>query len=233
MFQTLRRMILTMVACGAATWLTAGPGPIGMAAANGSFQLDHARVWGSGTLFDGSSIETSKISSQLKLNGGAVMRLAADSRATVYESKMVLEHGLMESGAGLEVEARSLHIMPATNNGIMRINVDASRGVEVAAIRGIVRVTTAGGLLVAKVAEGSSLSFDPETARAGVAKKLGAGVAAAGTAAAAGSAAAAGIGVGTVAAIGGVATAATVGGLAAAGSLPGQGETEAAAAASR
>ena len=47
------------------------------------------------------------------------------------------------------------------------------------------------------------------------------------------SAAAAGIGVGTVAVIGGVATAATVGGLAAAGSLPGQGEAEAAAAASR
>src|SRR5437870_13190427 len=37
----------------------------------------------------------------------------------------------------------------------------------------------------------------------------------------------------TVAVIGGVATAATVGGLAAAGSLPGQGEAEAAAAASR
>src|SRR6185295_14572584 len=82
MFRTIKRIIFMSLAGGAATWLTAANGSIGIAVTNGGFQVDHARVSGNATLFDGSSVETAKAPSQLQLNDGVVMRLAADARAT-------------------------------------------------------------------------------------------------------------------------------------------------------
>src|SRR5690348_11783437 len=66
---------------------------IGFVTANGSFQLNSSRVWDSATIFDGSTIETTKAPSDLKLSGGAQLRLAAESRAKVYQNRLILEKG--------------------------------------------------------------------------------------------------------------------------------------------
>jgi hypothetical protein len=164
MFGTLTRTILTLSLTSAGAWVAAAGTSIGMAVTNGEFHVDHAPVWGNATLFDGSSIETATAFSQLRLNDGVVMRLAPAARATVYQRKLVLEQGIgqMEFAAGYEVEARSLHISPATNNTVTRISVDNGRNIQVAAIRGAVLITNATGLLVAKVEAGSSLSLEPQ-----------------------------------------------------------------------
>ena len=109
MFQMLTRTTLMLLASGVG--LLAAGNSIGMAVTNGGFQVDHARVMGNATLFDGSSVETAKSPSQLQMDNGASMRLATDARATVYQRKVILERGTgqMESAAGYEVEALVTH----------------------------------------------------------------------------------------------------------------------------
>src|ERR1019366_5684258 len=127
------------------------------------FQVDHSAVYGNGTLFEGSVIETAKASSQLQLTGGVQMRLAGESRAKVYQRRLVLEQGLgeMESAGGFEVEARSLHIVAAPGS-LARVKLENGRNVLVSAGRGALRVTNAGGGLVARMETGNSMVFEPQ-----------------------------------------------------------------------
>ncbi len=159
---------MILLAIGAIGWLPAADTAIGMAVANGSFQVDHSRVWGNTTLFDGSIIETAKAPSQLQLNGGVQVRLSSDTRVQVYQRKLVLEagYGQLESAADYEVEARSLRITAATPHSVARIRLEGARKVTVAAVRGTVRVRNATGLLVANVEAGKSLDFEPQAAGA-------------------------------------------------------------------
>ena len=166
--QLLVRATWILLAIGAISRLPAAGAAIGMAVANGSFQVDHSRVWGNTTLFDGSMIETATAPSQLQLNDGAKMRLSSDTRATVYQRKVVLEagYGQLESAADFEVEARSLHISAATRQTVARIRLEGERKVVVAALSGTVRVKNAAGLLVANVEAGRSLDLEPQAAGA-------------------------------------------------------------------
>lgn len=174
MLHLLGRAILILLAIGAVAWLPAADTAIGMAVTNGSFQVDHSRVWGNTTLFDGSIIETAKAPSQLQLNGGAQMRLSSDSRVRVYQRKLILEsgYGQLESATDYEVEARSLRITAATPHAVARIRLDGDRKVMVAAVRGVVRVRNASGLLVANVEAGNSLDLEPQPAGAAAPTRL-------------------------------------------------------------
>ena len=204
---------------------------IGMAVANGSFQVDRMRVSGNASLFDGSVIETASSSSQIQLNSGQRLRLSSETRAQIYRNKLVLESGFgqMETAPGFEVEARTLRISAVSPGSVALIRIAGNRKVMVAAVRGAIRVTNAAGLLVANVPAGSSLDFEPPQPAAGAGPQTtGTGAAGTtgttGTAGTAGAATGAGIGTGTIVVIGGVAVAATLGGLAVVGSFPGQGE---------
>jgi hypothetical protein len=162
---TLRRLIRVtgiLLAPGAVAVLSAADGAIGMAVANGIFQVDHSAVYGNSTLFDGSVVETAKASSWLQLTGGVQMRLAGESRAKVYQHRLVLEQGLgeMESAGGFEVEARSLHIAVAPGS-VARVKVENGRKVLVSAVRGALRVMNAGGILVDSLETGNSMVFEP------------------------------------------------------------------------
>ena len=103
------RAVLSLALTCAVTPLTAAAPAIGLATANGSFEVNSARVWGNATLFDGSVVETAKAPSQVKLNNGAQLRLATGSRAIVHDGRLVLEKGSsqLESAAAYPVEARS------------------------------------------------------------------------------------------------------------------------------
>ncbi len=156
-----------LISLAVPAWLSAGGNAIGMATANGAFEADHSSVWGSATLFEGSTIETKVAASDLRLDNGVQLRLAADTRATIYRNRMVLESGFgqVNSAAPFEVGARSLHIS-ATKGTLARVRLDGENKVTVAALRGGVRVTNMAGLLVAEVAAGDSLDFEPQAAGA-------------------------------------------------------------------
>jgi hypothetical protein len=171
--KTTRKLILSLTGAAVLTILGVGAAlaantAIGLAVANGSFQVDRAKVWGSSSLFEGSTVETGVAISQIQVSGAADVRLAADSRAKVYHSKMVLEQGFTEirGARGFSVEARSLTISPRTREAVARIKLQNGRKVTVAALGGPVDVSNGGGLLVARVAAGASLDFEPQTAGA-------------------------------------------------------------------
>ena len=63
MWRRLIRVSEILLVLGGVAMLSAAGGVIGMAVANGSFQVDHSAVYGNGTLFDGSVIETAKVKS--------------------------------------------------------------------------------------------------------------------------------------------------------------------------
>src|SRR5882724_3952207 len=119
---------------------------VGIATARGSFTIDNSSIAGNATLFEGNRIETGRTSSQLQLNNGAKMQLAAESRGIVYRDRLVLERGSGRA-ENYSVEALSLHIRPDGGNGSAQVSV-ADRGqVLVAALNGPVRVSAANGVL--------------------------------------------------------------------------------------
>lgn len=146
---------------------TAGPA-IGVVVTKGSFRIDNSTVWGNGTLFDGTTIETGMAPSDLQLNCGARVALAAGSRGTVYRDRMVLERGegRLADGAAYRVEARSLRVLPAAPEANARVVLTAANRVQVAALAGAVRVTNDAGIPVANIAAGTALEFEPQAAGA-------------------------------------------------------------------
>jgi hypothetical protein len=161
-------LLLIVLATGVASGLWAAGPAIGIVTASGNLQLDHARIAGNGTLFDGSVIQTDRASSRIQLNNGVQMRLSADSRATVFQHRLVLEAGQSELTATsvFEVEARSLHISPATADASARISLNSQRRVLVAAVRGTLRVSNASGVIVARIDAGDALDLEPQAAGA-------------------------------------------------------------------
>src|SRR5262245_55933924 len=103
-----------------AIWLTvqlsivsAASPVIGVVVAKGSFQLDSSRVVGNGTVFDGSTIETQKATSQLSLTGGARMMLDTASKGRIYRDRMELEKGTgqIQHAAGFPIKAANLSVV--------------------------------------------------------------------------------------------------------------------------
>jgi hypothetical protein len=159
---------LFLLAIGSLCGLSAAGSAIGMAMTNGNFRVDHSRVWGNSTLFDGSLIETARAGSQVQLNNGVKMRLGAETRATIFQGKLVLEEGQgeMAAGHGFEVEAKSLRIAGASEDAMARVRVGDGRHVLVAAVRGSLSVSNAAGMMIARIAPGEALNFEPQAAGA-------------------------------------------------------------------
>ena len=137
--------------------------------ARGSFTIDNSSIAGNATLFEGSRIETGVASSQLQLNSGARMQLAAQSRGIVYRDRLVLEKGAgrVYNAGNFLVEANTLQIRPGDGNGSAQVSIRQSGTVEVAALMGPARVTSANGTLLANLQEGKTVDFTPDSAGAG------------------------------------------------------------------
>jgi hypothetical protein len=137
---------------------------IGIAVADGTFQVDNAQVAGNTTLFDGSKIETAESSSRLRLRDGTRIELAAGSRVSVFQSRALIEKGFGEFQAapGYEIEARGLRISSVRGRSIMRVRLDGEKMVLVAALNGPARVFKTSGGLIANVADGATLRFEPQ-----------------------------------------------------------------------
>lgn len=157
------RTIVTLLVAGslAAAW---GAAPaIGLAVARGSFLVDGARASGNATLFEGTTVETSRVLSELRLEGGARMRLASDSRAQVHRDYLLLERGIGEVGPGAayQIRASGLRITAAgASSG--RVALAGGSKVQVAALAGSFRVTNAEGMEVANVTTGAPLELEPQ-----------------------------------------------------------------------
>jgi hypothetical protein len=172
MFKFARRASLGMSLCALSTCFAASPA-IGLVVANGSFQLDHSNVWGTATLFDGNVIETNVSSSQLQLNNGVNVRLAAETRARVYESRLVLEKGIGQlESTKYRIEAASLQVEAVKPGATARVQVTGPARVVVAARDGSVRVSNGDGVLIARLDSGREMVFEPQEGGAAALTKV-------------------------------------------------------------
>jgi hypothetical protein len=147
---------------------------IGLAMAKGSFRVDNSQVWNNATLLEGTTIETARVASQLHLNSGTQLELAAESRGKVYRDRLILERGVgqLENSTSYRIEARGLKVFAAGANAAAQVGFDKENRVVVAARNGPVRVTTAAGIVVANVEPGAPLAFLPQVAGAAPPAKL-------------------------------------------------------------
>jgi hypothetical protein len=169
------RVSLSLVLAVSVTGLTASSASIGVATANGNFQVNSSQVRGSSTLMEGTVIETGGASSQVQMNNGAHVRVAAGSRVKIYEGRVILEKGVgeLDSSTAYQVEAHSLRISNAGPDTVARVWISSPNRVIVSALKGPVRVTNAAGFLVANIAAGGALSFDPAVSATGPTKVTG------------------------------------------------------------
>jgi hypothetical protein len=151
---------------GAVTWgaAIAGTPVIGTVTAGGAFRLNGDTVISNGTLTEGAVLETGRGNSLVRFAGGARLSLSPESRGKLYSDRIILEKGeiRLENGIGFHLEALGLIIRPDREISTGRIGLLGTSRVRVAARTGSFRVLNARGVLVANVAAGSALVFEPQ-----------------------------------------------------------------------
>jgi hypothetical protein len=162
---TVQTLVALILVANLSLGMAAAPA-VGIVMAGGSFTIDNSSMSGNATLFEGNQIESGKGSSRLQLNTGARVQLAAESRGIVYRDRLVLERGSsrFERAGNYQVEALSLRIRPDGENTAVRISVRNPGVVQVAALTGPVRVTSANGVLLASLQAGRTVDFTPDSA---------------------------------------------------------------------
>jgi len=122
-------------------------------------------------------METARTASSVQLSSGTRLSLSPASRAKVYGDRMILEEGetRIEYVVGFHLEALGLVIRPGVRPGggssSGRIGLEGDTRLRVAAVTGSFLVWNARGVLVANVAPGSALAFEPQPAAAAAATK--------------------------------------------------------------
>jgi hypothetical protein len=168
-----RRAWLGLLSLCALATCFAASAAIGLVVANGSFQLDHSSVRGNATLFDGNVIETNVSSSQLQLNNGVSLRLGAETRARVYESRLVLEKGIGQlESTKYRIEAAGLQVEADRPGATARVQLTGPKRVVVAARDGAVHVSNSDGVLIARLASGREMLFEPQEGSATTVTKV-------------------------------------------------------------
>jgi hypothetical protein len=149
-------------------WVMAAPPVIGTVLAKGGFHLDGSTVMGNGTLFEGSTLETQQAGSSIQLSSGARLSLGAASRGKLYGDHILLERGetRLENGTGFRLVALGLTIRPERGTSTGRVVLEGNTRVRVTAFTGSFRVLNIRGVLVANLAAGAALAFEPQAAGA-------------------------------------------------------------------
>jgi len=151
---------------------------IGRVVSAAAFRLNGDTVISNGTLLDGAVIETARTASSVQLSSGTRLSLSPASRAKVYGDRMILEKGetRIEYVVGFHLEVLGLVIRPGVRPGggssSGRIGLEGDTRLRVAAVTGSFLVWNARGVLVANVAPGSALAFEPQPAAAAAATKI-------------------------------------------------------------
>jgi hypothetical protein len=157
------KTVLTVAFSGTAL-LAAPTSGIGVAMSEGSISINSASSVGNATIFDGSSLQTGRAASQVRLNDGAQLRLASDSAAKVFTDHVDLQRGSASitgytantSGLSIRAEGKSSASVSMRDQGV----------VEIAALTGDVHVFNAAGLNVANLVPGRALDLKPQDAGA-------------------------------------------------------------------
>src|SRR3954471_24630923 len=166
MVNRLVQMTISAILAGNFAAFPAAAPIIGVVSASGGFSMNSASVKDNATVLEGSTIETGKTSSVLHLIGGTRVELGLLSRGRVYRDRLMLEKGVadVKGSSPFRVEALSLRIAPSHRDGYGRVAFVSEGTIEVAAVSGGLLVTSAEGAVVADLAPGMALAFQPQEA---------------------------------------------------------------------
>ena len=142
---------------------TAATPAIGVALSEGTILVNDAQTAGNATVFNGTTLQTQRTSSQVRLKDGAQVRFDLDSRGTLFSDHIDLQQG----------SARISDYSANANGLSVRASGDASANVtmkgkvvEIAALTGNVQVFNAAGMNVANLLPGRALDLRPADAGA-------------------------------------------------------------------
>ncbi|MEQ1885341.1 MAG: hypothetical protein ABL967_09790 [Bryobacteraceae bacterium] len=150
-----------VVSAAFATAAIAAPPAIGLVTASGHFTLDHSRVWGNATLFEGGKIDTADASSEAALNNGVRVQLGSASSASLSEHRLQLWKGVGQVAASesFEVDAAGFAIRSTGNTGRVRVNLVDGK-VDVTTLAGVTKIVNVGtGEMLASLAAGQRRTF--------------------------------------------------------------------------
>jgi len=164
-----KMVIICTFSCSLAL-LSAATTGIGIAMSEGNILINSSSAAGNATIFDGSTLETQASASQIRLNGGAQLRLASDSRGKVYIDHVDLQKGSARI-AGYSANANGLNVR-ADGTASATVSMRDEGVVEVAALTGSVHVFNASGFNVANLLPGRALDLRPQDAGASAPSSL-------------------------------------------------------------
>jgi len=142
---------------------------IGVALSEGTIVVNDAQTPGNATVFNGTTLQTQRTSSQVRLKDGAQVRFDLDSRGTLFSDHVDLQQGSARisdysaNANGLSVRASGDSSASVTMKG---------KVVEVAALTGNVEVFNAAGMNVANLLPGRALDLRPADAGTNAASSL-------------------------------------------------------------
>jgi len=160
-----RSGFLAATLCVGSYAMAASPS-IGSVTSRGELKIDNYAVIGSGTVFDGSVVETGQSAlsiADLRLGNGAVISLSVDSRGTLHRDRFELQRGQAElsSTGSFQVEANGLIVAPHQAHSTGLVSIEPGNSVNIVAKTGDLDVKDAAGRTVATVHPGHPLAFSP------------------------------------------------------------------------
>ncbi len=149
--------------------LAVTPSPsIGSLTGRGETRIDNQQVQGSGTVFDGSVVETGKsISSaaDLRIANNVAITLLRDSRGTLYRDHLMLQRGTAQLGLtdSFRIQANGMVVVPAEAHSSGIVSIDPANSVTVEAKNGTLEIRNSSGASLALVRAGHPLTFSALT----------------------------------------------------------------------
>jgi len=150
--------------------LSAATSGIGIAMSEGNILINSSSAAGNATIFNGNTLETQSAASQVRLNDGARLRLASDSRGTVFSDHVDLQKGSANI-TGYAANASGLSVR-ADGKTSATVSMRDQGVVEIAALTGSVHVFNAAGMNVANLLPGRALDLRPQDAGANAPSSL-------------------------------------------------------------
>jgi len=136
---------------------------IGVALSEGTIVVNDAQTPGNATVFNGTTLQTQRTSSQVRLKDGAQVRFDLDSRGTLFSDHVDLQLGSAKI-SDYSANANGLSVR-ATGDSSANVTMKG-KVVEIAALTGNVQVFNAAGMNVANLLPGRALDLRPTDAGA-------------------------------------------------------------------
>jgi len=160
-----RIYLLAGALCVSSYALAVTPSPsIGSATARGELRIDNQEVQGSGTLFDGSIVETGTSfasTADLRLANNVAVTLLRDSRGTLYSDHLMLQRGTaqLDSADSFRIQANDMVVVPKEGHSSGIVSIDPANSVTVETKNGTLEIRNSSGASVALVRPGHPLTF--------------------------------------------------------------------------